>query len=1605
MALDDFTFDGDHGVVVCRECATCIVPDGPHKWKHHLRREPHRMGGKRLLKTIDLISSYELRGRDELRRRRPDRRAPCKRIPRLATYRGYICLCDTQTCDFVTRRPEAMYGHMPRHGKTASQHDPDGRRLWGSCVLQTYFTAKGMIDYFVVQEDERGCGSARAATTARLQGEYQGPRPCSAERQLLHELRADLKQAARDAEEKAAKVEDVGEGRGDRKRWLVQLGFASHLHGLRDSEIRASFKLPKKRHVLAQVKADGPEEPHREGQDDEDKELRTILGAVDILLRKGYDLVADRSLGRKMTRQRAQQLSDFASGSGKKGKDIAFRCFKNESTLTSYFRKMKELLVYYYRVVYTADGHFTREAEGQTLPRDIIDQSHEQRRAMDEMFAALQGSAGDDHADNTSSGSDTSGIGSGGIAGSENPKLEGAIRKFYMRLICHHVGSALFRSPVLSFCAMLSRTSAYGGKVGVGSCPTGKGKRTTGGEEMDDDAASRRRRLGGWHEPGNYSGHLSALIWTAQLLMFETVCFRHRDDERQIPATLGTLCEKYMHQKQETSFGHILQWRLYLSSVARSAISRKQARWSWDGLEITYLSTSLLMGHVSQLVVSEYKHARDLLFNELLFGARDAATLDIAALSDDLDAEDCGGSWLTDKRNEEALRGSSHALLDQIERRAELRKIFVREEGQGRETGSQNTLRRKLDSRATALYEVNVQEFLKALLTLLHVAPMPPLRAPEILTVTFANSGSRRRSIMVWERMVMLHVCYRKSQEQTDKDGDNVRFVPAAIAELLMLFLAAVQPLRLLFLRQAVPGGLLSPYLFSKLDGTVWPDEAVSKCLSRACTRAQVPEFKVAWWRQAAASITKEKFSAAERANFNMEEIDAPEATEEEDLLVDLAEGSNHSFRTFNYAYAGSTTLTMNTLLHRAFRASCSWRTFFRVDELLAEEEARWRITTKSSPATAGPLSAYRKVKPRTRPLLREKELERAARDLHNDPTLRLRRPGQRDAMMATMGPGAAEQVVVVLSTGSGKTLIVMVGAALEGAGTTILVLPTVALRSNMLERLTNVGLKWIVWSPGETRPAPLVIVPAETACKVSFLEYAHKLEKGNLLDRIVVDECHLTLTALFRKSMRKLGFFVRQVRTQTVWLTATLPPTMEAGFIKHNMLLRPRIVRESTNRANIRYSIQRHKGPVGLAKRTAELARTLEATIQQAAAGRTHLPGGEKARIIVYCQTIDMMLEIAEELGCPMYTGDQGVMSEEDKEDAVQRWLGASGSSVLVATSAFSVGFDYPYVRWVLHAGAPRRMSDLAQESGRAGRDGMPSESIIIISDTWQPYSAGRWPNDADEESMLLYLTGQYCCRAVMSQYLDGREDWRWCMKDEDELCMVCPAHHTTKRPFDMELKLPAPAGEDKDLDMEAEDGSHGAAREETLGAGAQMEYTGPQTVRQQRMIDDDLIERFVLDLRAMSGCCLLCRIKDKSRPFDHAPDTCSQRWGWQKAKSRVLAACRKEGGRWMADYTACFFCFLPQTICSRADTAASAVGVEGKGSCEFRDMLLPLCFGAFYAVGPRTLIRKYSGRHFRDEGDYMRWLGDSTTFAGELCTHMTRLAALLLAEYINTG
>jgi hypothetical protein len=1119
-------------------------------------------------------------------------------------------------------------------------------------------------------------------------------------------------------------------------------------------------------------------------------------------------------------------------------------------------------------------------------------------------------------------------------------QLQHAVRNLSLALICQKVGSTPFQSAVISFCAMLSRTAP--------------GKR----QEAEAEPGQ-----GAWQEPGNFNHYLSALTWTAQLVIFDYACFYEQADEDQIPAFLAKICKLFFQQLAETPFGYILQWRLYLFAVSKQTLARHQAVWSLDGQTVLYRGVDLQMAQVSRLALSEYQQAHALLYDELMFGAGDLPLLESWRLQDDLDLQRFGGSWLQHAPNAELLAGADLALLRQIQGRADLRGLFLRRAATGSRSGSgSGSQPAALDATAIDVYEAHAQDFLRRLLVLCHVTSGQPLRQPELLSVRWQNTD-RQRHVLLWEKLVLIHTQYHKGQQQTGAYKENVRFLPKAVGHLLLDYLAYVIPLRQLFLRQRKRQALISPYLWSKLDGTVWPDSTLSSCLVKACARAKVPRLHTSSWRHFSAAICKEKFSKIEQANFDLDGGQAEEELGEEELdLAAMAEQSNHSFRTFNLAYAGATALTTNALLHRGHRASLAWQQFFRFDQTLLGKRPRAPsdAAAAAGQAAAAPpatlASRVRKGQFHPRGAYLEAELLATARRLYNDPALQFRGTGQREAVLAVLGPRPAEQVMLVAGTGAGKTLVAMLSATVADARTTLFILPMVALRGDMLRRCREAGIRPLVWSVGSREAAPLVLIAAESACTEQFLDYAKGLALRQQLDRIIVDECHLTITASdYRPCMSLLGWHLRQVLAQTVWLTATLPPAMQEQFVEHNKLVRPRVVRESTNRPNIRYLVSLETGPGTLLEKAAALVR--------ACWPKQGIFDQSRDKVIIYCRTRVEAGQLGEILQCPVYTSASG--TAEEKAVLLAGWLQARDQPAIAATSALGLGFDYPYVRWVIHAGAPDKATSFAQESGRAGRGGDWATSIVLLSATWQPrLDPGLSP---DEAAMQLYLTQRHCSRGVLSQFLDSEPHWRWCMAGE-AACQVCGEPHAEPRPPGLRLT--------------------GAAEEAAAATAA----TGPAEVLRQDQAQDQALDAYERDLELMLGSCLHCRVL--GRRFDHAPQACSRRFRWIHAKKEALGTQQRAGKPWIQPYVACWKCYQPQDVCRAADPEHPEAG------CRFPDMVMPLCYGVYQRPGAADWLRQRFQRSFPSELEYMLWLGTTASLAGTECIQATCVAAAALRE-----
>jgi superfamily II DNA helicase RecQ len=142
---------------------------------------------------------------------------------------------------------------------------------------------------------------------------------------------------------------------------------------------------------------------------------------------------------------------------------------------------------------------------------------------------------------------------------------------------------------------------------------------------------------------------------------------------------------------------------------------------------------------------------------------------------------------------------------------------------------------------------------------------------------------------------------------------------------------------------------------------------------------------------------------------------------------------------------------------------------------------------------------------------------------------------------------GKQSPLVVVLPTGGGKSLLFMLPACIEETGVTVVIVPYRAPIEDLVKRIQGCGIDCIEWKHGENNPAAVVVVSADVVGDIrsngNFLGYAQPLKAKGLLQRIVVDECHLVFTS---RHWRKKLLQVKNLRllgSPIVLLTATLPP------------------------------------------------------------------------------------------------------------------------------------------------------------------------------------------------------------------------------------------------------------------------------------------------------------------------------------------------------------------------------------------------------------------------------------------------------------------------------
>jgi superfamily II DNA helicase RecQ len=260
-----------------------------------------------------------------------------------------------------------------------------------------------------------------------------------------------------------------------------------------------------------------------------------------------------------------------------------------------------------------------------------------------------------------------------------------------------------------------------------------------------------------------------------------------------------------------------------------------------------------------------------------------------------------------------------------------------------------------------------------------------------------------------------------------------------------------------------------------------------------------------------------------------------------------------------------------------------------------------------------------------------------------------------------------------------------------------------------------------------------------------TFLSQVHV---SGRLSRIVVDECHLSVTwSNFRASMNMLrGLKIYPV--PLVLLSATVPPRMEQQLRIHfgSQFL---TIRKSTVRPELQYQVQ-------AVRRQGDMDAMILATL------RRHDEQLRSGRAIVFClrrqETEDLSSMINHQCGSSLAGYYHGGMDPNERTITQDEWM--SGSiKVMVATKAFGMGIDFPGIRVVIHKGMSSSLLDYAQETGRGGRDGQTAWCITVLNDSYcEQYISSDEEDEREKREMYEMLKSAKCYRMQLGRHVDGK-------------------------------------------------------------------------------------------------------------------------------------------------------------------------------------------------------------------------------------------------------
>lgn len=364
-------------------------------------------------------------------------------------------------------------------------------------------------------------------------------------------------------------------------------------------------------------------------------------------------------------------------------------------------------------------------------------------------------------------------------------------------------------------------------------------------------------------------------------------------------------------------------------------------------------------------------------------------------------------------------------------------------------------------------------------------------------------------------------------------------------------------------------------------------------------------------------------------------------------------------------------------------------------------------------------------------------------------------RPGQADVIAAVL---ESKDTLVLMPTGGGKSLCYQV-PALVLPGVTIVVSPLISLMKDQVDGLLANGINAAYINSSLPRQEVLRIFNAVRYGEIKLLYVApERLMRDEFLSRlyelplslIAIDEAHCVSHwgHDFRPDYARMGQLKQHFPSVPLLaLTATADKATRQDIQFQLQLQDPFLHVSSFDRPNIRYILEEKYKP-----RQQVLTYIKEQNGQSG---------------VIYCTSRNRVDELTAFL-CSQGINASGYHAGLTTEERAERQEAFSKDDVpvIVATVAFGMGINKPNIRYVIHYDIPKNIESYYQETGRAGRDGLPAEAVLLFDPADIPRVKRLFQNIPDEHrqrveeqrfsAMTAFAEAQTCRRQVLLNYFN---------------------------------------------------------------------------------------------------------------------------------------------------------------------------------------------------------------------------------------------------------